>query len=293
METRNTNRRKFLKTGIAATAALGVGVQAPAVIAAPRSVSGAQKQAQESAIKLGVGSYSLRKFNRKEAIEMSLALHAKYINIKSFHLRHEDSPAKLKAGRKEIESAGLTIVGGGTITMHEDTDEAVRANFDYARLCGMPLMVIAPKPEILPRIEKFAKEYDIMVAVHNHGPEDKYFPAPSDVIALVKDMDPRVGCCVDVGHTARTGVDVVEAIAEAGDRVLDMHMKDLSDMMDRDSQVAVGEGKMPVAAIFKQLAAMDYQGFVNLEYEIFADDPLPGMKQSFAYMRGVRDGLGL
>lgn len=285
MNTSQTNRRQFLKAGLAATAAAGAGIR-PATFAS-------LTPATSSAIKLGVASYSLRKFNRKETIEMSLAVGAEYINIKSFHLRHEDSPAALKAGRKEIESAGLTIVGGGTITMHEDTDEAVRANFDYARLCGMPLMVVAPKPEVLPRIEKFVKEYDIMVAVHNHGPEDKYFPAPSDVLAIVKDMDPRVGCCVDVGHTARTGVDVVEAIAEAGDRVLDMHMKDLADMMKRDSQVAVGEGKMPVAAIFKQLHKMNYQGYVNLEYEIYADDPLPGMKQSFAYMRGVLDGLGI
>ncbi len=104
-------------------------------------------------------------------------------------------------------------------------------------------------------------------------------------------MDPRIGCCVDVGHTARTGVDVVEAIAEAGDRVLDMHMKDLSDMMVRDSQVAVGEGKMPVAQIFKILMQMNYEGYVNLEYEIYPDEPLPGMMQSFAHMRGVLAGL--
>jgi sugar phosphate isomerase/epimerase len=175
--------------------------------------------------------------------------------------------------------------------MHEDTDESVRANFAYARDCGMPLIVIAPKPEVLPRIERFVKEYDIKVAIHNHGPEDEYFPGPRDVLAAVKGMDPRVGCCVDVGHTARTGVDVVEALAMAGDRVLDMHMKDLADMAERDSQVAVGEGNMPVVDIFKQLQKMNYDGFVNLEYESNADDPLPGMKQSFAYMHGVLAGL--
>jgi sugar phosphate isomerase/epimerase len=241
--------------------------------------------------KLGVASYSLRKFSRADTIRMTQELGIDYINIKSFHIRHEDSPEERKAYRKEFEDAGLTIVGGGTITMHEDTDESVRANFAYARDCGMPLIVIAPKPEVLPRIERFVKEYDIKVAIHNHGPEDEYFPGPRDVLAAVKGMDPRVGCCVDVGHTARTGVDVVEALAMAGDRVLDMHMKDLADMAERDSQVAVGEGNMPVADIFKQLQKMNYDGFVNLEYEINADDPLPGMKQSFAYMHGVLAGL--
>lgn len=289
MDRSKFSRRQFIKAGAASTALFGLAPSQSDLIT-PFPAPSAQ---DDGHIKLGVASYSLRKFNRTQVIDMTKALGTKYINIKSFHLRHEDSPEELKAGRKEIESAGLQIVGGGTITMHEDTDDAVRANFEYARLCGMPLMVIAPKPEVLPRIEKFVKEFDIKVAVHNHGPEDKYFPAPSDVLKVIKGMDSRVGCCVDVGHMARTGVDVVQAIADAGDRVLDMHMKDLTDMTDRDSQVAIGEGKMPVAQIFKQLIAIDYQGFVNLEYEIFADNPLPGMKQSFAYMRGVLAGMGV
>ncbi len=281
-----TNRRQFLRTGMAGAAALGVGVPS-------RFWTVTQAAGRVHKIKLGVASYSLRKFNRQEAIQMMRVLQAKYICVKSAHLRYKDSPEKLMAGRKEFEAAGLQIVGGGTITMRKDSDKAIRAYFEYARLCGMPLMVIAPKPKVLPRIEKFVKEYDIKVAVHNHGPEDKYFPTPNDVLAVIDGMDPRVGCCVDVGHVARTGADVVESIAEAGDRVLDIHMKDLAAMKKRGSQVPVGEGKMPVAAIFKQLAAINYQGAVNLEYEISPKDPLPGMMQSFAYMRRVRDSLNL
>lgn len=244
-----------------------------------------------TAIKLGVASYSLRKFPRAQAIAMMQELGITNINIKSFHLEQELSADDVKAGRKEFENAGLRIVGGGNITIHEDTDDHVRSVFEYAKHAGFPLIVCAPKPEIVPRIERFVKEYNIKAAIHNHGPEDSYFPGPADVIAVVKNMDPRVGCCVDVGHTARTGVDVVEAIKEAGPRVLDMHVKDLGDLSERDSQVAVGEGKMPIVGIFKQLMAMNYQGYVNLEYEIFADDPMPGMKQSFSYMRGVIDAL--
>ena len=284
MRKHSTSRRSFFKKTIG-----GVALGAAGSAFAPAVAQGSP--ALHTDIKLGVASYSLRKFSRDEAISMTRALDTPYINIKSFHLTHESTPQELAAGRKVFEDAGLKIVGGGTITIHEDTDEFVGSMFEYAKNCGMPLMVVAPKPEVLPRIEKFARQYDIMVAIHNHGPEDQYFPAPSDGLKLIKDMDPRMGLCVDVGHTARTGVDVVQSIADAGSRVLDLHMKDLANMSDRDSQVAVGEGKMPVAEIFKQLSKMDYQGYVNLEYEIFADDPLPGMKQSFAYMRGVLAGL--
>jgi sugar phosphate isomerase/epimerase len=144
-----------------------------------------------------------------------------------------------------------------------------------------------PNRDVLPKLEKYVKEYDIKIAVHNHGPEDKNFPTPQSVLAVVKNMDPRCGLCIDIGHTARTGADVVESIAEAGPRLLDMHAKDLANMSAKESQVAVGEGKMPIPQIFLQLIKMKYDGCVNLEYEIRADDPLPGMQKSFSYMRGA------
>ena len=232
-----------------------------------------------------------RRRSRADAIAAIRELNTPYVNIKSFHQRYESTPDELAAGRRAFEDAGLEIVGGGTITLQEDDDADIRSYFEYAKMSGMPLMVIAPTPETLPRIERFVAAYDIKVAVHNHGPEDPHFPGPQDVLPVIGDMDPRVGLCVDVGHTARTGVDVVEAIAEAGDRVLDMHMKDLRDLRVRESQCMVGEGAMPVVGIFRQLERMSYRGYVNLEYEIDPDNPLPGMKQSFAYMRGVLAGL--
>src|SRR5262245_14227665 len=242
-------------------------------------------------IKLGVASYSLRKLSRKQTIAAIQELKTPYLNIKEFHLPYSSTPSELEAGRKEFEDAGLKIVGGGTISLKEDSDTDVRKYFEYARRSGMPLIVIAPTQQTVPRIERFVREYNIKAAIHNHGPEDKFFPAPQDALKLVKNMDPRVGLCIDVGHTARTGADVVQSIAEAGPRLLDMHMKDLRSLSDKDSQCRVGEGAMPVPAIFKQLKKMRYQGMVNLEYEIDAESPLPGMNQSFAYMRGVLDGL--
>ncbi|MFL5551762.1 MAG: sugar phosphate isomerase/epimerase family protein, partial [Gemmatimonadaceae bacterium] len=185
------------------------------------------------------------------------------------------------------------IVGGGTITFESDTDDGVRKYFDYAKASGMPLIVCTCKPAILARVEKFAKQYDIRVAIHNHGPEDENFPSPYDALRAVKGMDPRMGLCIDLGHTVRTGTDVVRAIADAGPRLLDMHAKDLRDLKVAESQCIVGEGKMPIPEILRQLRKSRYAGYVNLEYEIDADNPLPGMKQSLAYMRGVLAALAL
>ncbi len=279
-------RRDFLKTAAVGTAALAL----------PVSVAGSNVPTEKTvpaSIKLGVASYSLRELTRADAIAAIQALRSNYVSVKSMHLPYESSPEEMAAGLREFEDAGITIVGGGVVTLNQDDDDDIRTYFEYARAAGMPLMVIAPTPTTLPRIERFVQEYDIKVAIHNHGPEDEYFPGPREAMPYLRDMDPRVGLCVDLGHTTRTGVDIVEAIAEAGDRVLDVHVKDLRDLMAKDSQCIVGEGAMPMPAIFRQLVEMNYEGYVNLEYEIDANDPLPGMLRTFAYMRGVLDGMGM
>lgn len=277
-------RREF----VAGLGAVGLGVG----LSADTDQTPALEPREPVPLKLGVASYSLRQLSRADAIRAIQALGTPYVNVKSFHQPYESRPAELAEGRHAFESADLEIVGGGTITLDVDTDEDVRFYFEYARRSGMPLMVIAPTRTTLPRIERFVREYDIAVAIHNHGPEDPHFPGPQDVLPVVRDMDPRVGLCLDVGHTARTGIDVAEAAEMAGDRLLDVHMKDLADLSVRESQCIVGEGAIPVARFFRVLERMGYQGCVNLEYEIVPDDPLPGMLRSFAFMRGVLEGLG-
>ena len=241
--------------------------------------------------KLGVASYSLRRFDRTTAISIIKQLHTPYANIKEFHLPIRSTPGEIFAARKEFEDAGLIILGGGNISFQKDDEDDFRHKFEYARLAGMPVIVCAPTAGTLPKLEKYVKEYNIKIAVHNHGKTDKHFPSPQSVLKAVNGMDPRCGLCLDVGHTAEYGVDVVESIRESGSRLLDLHIKDLRDMSDAETQVPVGEGRMPIAAIFRELVRMHYKGGVMLEYEAEENDPLPGMAKSFAYMRGALAGM--
>lgn len=288
-------RRTFLKfaaLGIASAALPKESRASNATLAVARRTD-PHTIAKDVGVKLGVASYSLRNFSRAKAIEMTKALGTPFINFKSVHLPYDATPAEFAAARSEVANAGLQLVGGGVITFETDTDEGVQKYFDYAKAAGMPVMVSTCDPGTLRRVEKFVKRYDIKVAIHNHGPEDKHFPSPYDVLKAVKGMDSRVGLCLDFGHTVRAGTDPVRAVADAGPRLLDMHAKDLRDLKVMESQCIVGEGKIPIVEIFRQLQKIRYPGYVNLEYEIEADDPLPGMKQSFAYMRGVLAALAL
>jgi sugar phosphate isomerase/epimerase len=255
------------------------------------SLRAAQSPAGASGLKLGVASYSLRKFPLDKAIEMTKALDTRYINFKDVHIPRSDPPEAVRAARAKVEAAGLTIVGGGTITFRNDPAQ-VRADFEYAKNAGMPLIVAAPSFDAMDLVERHAKEFDIKIAIHNHGPEDKFFPSPYDVYKAVKGRDSRMGLCIDVGHTVRTGTDPTKALLELRDRVYDFHVKDLRDLKDRDSQAIVGKGAIDFPGLFRALLQIGFSGHVNLEYEIDVDNPLPGMQQSFAYMRGVLAGIG-
>lgn len=275
----DATRRAFLHTIPAAAAAAAVSSNASAA-ASPAP-----------AIRFGIASYSFREFSRRLCIQYTKQLGISLLTIKEFHALYRSTPEELDRARREFAAAGLTLTGGGTVYMLKEDPEDVKFYFEYARRLGLPMMNVGPTAKTLPIIEKFAREYDIKIAVHNHGPEDRHFPAPSDALKLIKGMDPRMGVCVDVGHTTRTGKDLLEEIEMAGPRLLDVHMKDLRDLKQAASQCDVGDGQMPVPQIFRLLMKMNYSGVVHLEYEINADNPLPGMHRSFAYMRGVLAGL--
>ncbi len=241
-------------------------------------------------IRLAVATYSLRGFQRDLAIKAIKELNVHYASVKEFHLPYHDAPEQLAAGRKQFQQAGIDVISGGVVYLMKDEDADVRYYFDYAKACGMPMMTIMPTAQTMPRIERFVKEYDIKVAIHNHGPEDKNFPTPESALKIVKNLDPRCGICIDAGHAARAGADVVESIREAGPRLFDMHIKDLR-AINKGTDCPVGEGVLPIVGIFKELKKMNYTGSVSLEYEIEEDSPFTGMKASFAYMRGVLAGL--
>jgi sugar phosphate isomerase/epimerase len=238
-------------------------------------------------------SYTFRNFSREQMIGFLKQLHMDELNVKDVKDHLPTDPDAEAAAIAAYHASGIKLHAAGTIYFRKDEDDDVRKQFDYCKRAGIKVIVAGdPTPETLPRIEKFVKEYDIKIAIHNHGPEDKVWPSPLDVLKSVHGMDPRMGCCVDVGHTVRAGTDVVEAIRQIGPRLFDVHMKDLTDFTAKESQVNVGDGIMPVREIFEELIKIRYEGFVDLEYEVHGDDPMPGVIASIAYMRGVLTGMG-
>lgn len=270
------NRRSFLLT--------------PALAAAARSsISAAVEHPGD--IKLGVASYSLRKKSLPETIQALKAMDIRYLKAKlEAHIPFTSTAAQLAEAKKMIDDAGIVLESTGNNPLQGDEAE-IRSKFEFNKKLGVRLMIIAPTMATLPIVEKCVKEFDIRVALHNHGPEDKHFPTPSSVLNAIRKLDPRVGLCLDIGHTARTDEDFVAAIGKAGARLFDLDVKDLRQPKEKESQCEVGDGALPIGPMFKELKRLKYAGIVHLEYEINADNPVPGMQKSFTFMRGVLAGL--
>jgi sugar phosphate isomerase/epimerase len=287
------SRRDFVRSG--AMLAAAASAPAAAFAAAPLAAAPIPEPGPIPAapFKLGIASYTFRNFTRDKVIENLKTLKVSTINCKDIKDHLPFAAAEEAIAVEAYKAAGIKIVGAGTVTFNKDDDGDIRSKFEYLKRAGITTVVAGgPTPAILVRIEKFVKEYDIKFALHNHGPEDPTWHSPLDVLKVVKNMDPRMGCCIDIGHCARAGVNPVDAIKQVGARVFDLHAKDLANYQSRDSQVDVGDGILPIHGIFEALIAIKYKAYVDLEYEINADNPMPGVIKSFAYMRGVLAGMG-
>lgn len=278
-------RRGFLQSGVAVAAA---GAMSGAVPAMAEAVA---ETGKPSPIRLGLASYTFRDFTRAQLIGFMKQVNVTDLNAKDVKDHLPMDPAAEAEALADYAAAGIKLHAAGAIYFKNDAD--MRAKFEYAKRAGVPVMVVGdPTPAMLPQMERMVREFDICVGIHNHGPEDKYFPSPFDVLKAVKGMDPRIGCCIDVGHAARAGANLVDAIHAAGPRLYNMHVKDLTSFEDKASQVPVGEGILPFREMFAALTAIGYKRFVDLEYEVQADDPMPGVISSYAYMRGLLTGMG-
>jgi sugar phosphate isomerase/epimerase len=281
------SRRDFVRSGALVAAAFAVSSE---VLALAQERPPAEEALP---IRLGLASYTFRNFSRTQMIGFMKRLNVFALNAKDVRDHLPMDAQEESAALADYAEAGIRLHAAGAIYFAKDEDADIRTKFEYCKRAGVAVIVAGdPTLETLPRIEKFVKEYDIRIAIHNHGPEDKLWHSPLDVLKAVKSMDPRIGCCIDVGHTVRAGTDVVQAIHEAGPRLFNVHMKDLTNFQSKESQVAVGDGIMPVRKMFGALIATRYKGFVDLEYEIHPDDPMPGVIGSFAYLRGILEGMG-
>jgi len=273
------SRRQFLK--LAGTGVLAAG--ATTLYASP--MSDLPVENPENTFTLGMAGYSFREFSVEKSIEMMKRIGLKYLSLKDFHMPMASTQEQITAVLDKFKAADLNVYTVGVVYMK--TNEAVDQAFEYAKMAGVKLMVCAPNYELLPYVEKKVKSYDIRLAIHNHGPDNPLFPNATDIWDHVKDLDPRIGICIDIGHTTRDGEDPSEDIMKYKARIYDIHIKDVDKPTKEGKTVEIGRGIIDIPKVVATLRTIKYSGKCSLEFEKDMKDPLAGIAESIGYFKGV------
>lgn len=283
---RKTTRRNFLK-------AAGAGLAAPVIrdrlFSAQQTRPDSLLILQKYRFELGMASYTFRAFGLDDTLAMTKKLGLRKIGFKSMHLPLESTPDEIRAVVAKVKDAGLDLYAGGVVYMR--TEAEVKQAFEYAKAAGMKIIVGVPNHELLGLAEKCTQEFDIRLAIHNHGPTDKLYPTPESVVEKVRNLDKHVGLCIDIGHTIRCRIDPADSVERLFERLLDVHIKDMTAAAVEGGPVEIGRGVIDIPKFLGTLIKLNYAGVVSLEYEKDEKDPLPGAAESIGYVRGVLAAL--
>jgi inosose dehydratase len=273
------SRRNFLK--LAGTGVLAAG--ASSLLAAPVNFSSTIKPV--NTFSLGMAGYTFREFTVEQTIAMMKRIGVTNLSLKDFHMPMDSTQEQISNVTGKFRSAGINVYTVGVIYMK--TTESVDQAFEYAKMAGVKLIVGAPDYELLPYVEKKVKAYDFKLAIHNHGPDNPLYPNTADIWNHIKDLDARIGICIDIGHTTRDGKDPSEDLLKYRSRIFDMHIKDVDKASKEGITVEMGRGIIDIPKVVETLRKIKYSGSCSLEFEKDMKDPLPGIAESIGYFRGV------
>jgi len=276
------SRRQFIKAS---------GLTAVGALAATWDSKASVSTIATGNLNLALASYTLRSFDLEKTLAMTSKVGLKNICFKSMHLAMNSSADEIKAVVAKVKASGLNLYGAGVVYMK--TEEEINQAFEYAKQAGMSVIVGVPNLELLGYTAKKAKSYGIRVAIHNHGSGDDLYPSPGSVYEKIKNIDPRMGLCVDIGHTFRIGLDPVVECGKYFDRIYDIHLKDIDYAKASGQSVEIGRGAMDIPGFLEFLTKMRFSGMVSIEYEKDGDDPLAGLAESVGYINGVLDTLSI
>jgi inosose dehydratase len=234
---------------------------------------------------LGMAGYTFKEFTIDETIEIMKRIAVPNLSLKDFHMPMNSTREQINGVLEKFKSAGINVYTVGVVYMK--TEDSVDQAFEYARMAGVKMIVGAPEYNLLPYVEKKIKTYDFKMAIHNHGPDSPLYPNATDIWNHIKDLDPRIGICIDIGHTTRDGQDPSVDIEKYGIRIYDLHIKDVDKASKEGKTVEIGRGIIDFPKVVTSLRKIKYNGKCSLEFEKDMKDPLPGIAESIGYFKGV------
>lgn len=291
-------RRTFITTSLAGAALLASPLETFAVL--PKSEENStikalpkNGSAEGGAFHLGMAGYTFNKFDLDTTLAFMKRIDVHYLCIKDFHLPLDADAEQIAKFKEKLAAAGVVGYAVGPIYMKDVA--MVDKAFAYAQRVGVDLIVGVPgawgdtKPnnEVLDRVEQKVRETGIRYAIHLHGPDMPLYPDATSIWEDVKDRDPCMGMCLDIGHNLRYGSDSIRDLKHYAKRVFDIHLKDVTAPTKAGHAIELGRGIIDFPAFVKMLRKVGYKGSVSLEYEKDMSDPFIGIAESVGYFKAV------
>ena len=247
---------------------------------------------------IGCQAYTFKEYSVMEAIDKTAEAGGKVIeffpgqkfspdqpNLKWDHNATDDMIAQVQA---RLQKDGIRAVNYGVVEIPKEEAKA-RKIFDFAKKLGL-YGITTESVGSIDTIEKLVKEYDIHVGFHDHPrrPKDPSYKMwdPNYVLSVVKDRDPRIGSCADVGHWVRSGLVPVDCLKILQGRIISTHLKDLAEKSPDTHDVPYGTGVSDIPGILDELKRQNFSGNVSIEYEHDWTNSVPEVAQCVGFVRG-------
>ena len=259
--------------------------------------------------KLGVARYTMCKRSFDKALEMMQDMDVHYMGLMEGSIKYDATDAEIAAYKAKAAKFGVEVVSAGPL--YYDTKEKLVACCEFAKRYGMKYISVVPykenpdwkegmpgrerrleSDEMMDALDECVKKYDLRAAVHNHGPDNAYlYPTAESALKRIGNRDRRIGVCLDVGHERRAGLDPAAFIRKYGDRVVEVHMKNIKIGPVKNYAKEGPRGELDVPGILKALAEVGFDGYCLVEFEKdFAVNEVP-LAESIGYYRGVMDSV--
>lgn len=272
-------RRQFLQ--MAGTGVLAAGVT-PLYTYSSMPV---RADKSKNTFSVGIAGYTFVRISIERSIEIMNKAGVTSLSIKDFHMPLNSTQSQINEVLNKFKNAGISVYGVGVIYMK--TKQSVDQAFEYAKMAGVKTIICAPDYAMLPYVEEKVKSTDFKLAIHNHGPDNPLYHNVKDIWDHIKDLDPKIGICIDIGHTVRDGADPAEDIMRYKSRIYDVHIKDVDKAAKEGKTVEMGRGIIDIPSVVEALRKIKFTGSCSLEFEKDAADPLAGVCESIGYWKGV------
>lgn len=261
---------------------LGVAAGTVAALCTRKRALGAADTNPYGGFNVGLQSYTLRDFKVDQALQdiKDLGLHG--VEFFDAHFSHKSSDADIEAMKSKTQSLGIKIMGHGVNPFTKD-HALNRTWFEFAKKAGVRNISADPTEEAFDSLDKLCEEFQIRVAIHNHGPGARYDKV-SDVLNAIKGHHQLIGACADLGHYIRSGEDPVRVINLLEGRLYGVHLKDFADQKSQTKGVILGKGHLDVEGVFRALRKVNFpaDGCLAVEYEENPKNPLADVKECLA-----------